>query len=330
MKHSHFLQGRRILKLSGLLFFFFIRISIAQKFVIPVLPDTQGEINHRPEMFTSQMEWLASQKDSLKIPIVLHVGDVVDFNNTVQYQRASDGFSILDNAKIPYAIAIGNHDTNAVGENSGSAAPGNANENLRTTSRFNSYFPAKRFTLQKDRFEVNKSDNATYTFKAGGLNWLVVTLEFCPRQGVVNWANQILNHYPNHNVIILTHFYLTPNGEISPNNAGYGDLTLQSVYDQLIKKHPNVLLVLSGHNDNSARRDDTGEKGNHIYSILQDYQFENYGNGLIRLLEIDPEASTISAKMYSPFLKQTLEDASQFTIQKVNFIPQKNNLKNKP
>lgn len=309
------------MKLSVFLLFLFGQLTFAQKFVIPVLPDTQGEINYQPAMFTSQMEWLANHRDSLRIPIVLHVGDVVDFNNTDQYQRASDGFSILDKAKVPYAITLGNHDTNAVGENSGSAAPGNTNENLRTTSRFNSYFPTGRFTLQKDRFEKNKSDNATYTFKAGGLNWLVITLEFCPRQAVVNWANQVLNHYPNHNVIILTHFFLTPQGQIAQSNAGYGDLTLQSVYDQLIKKHPNVLLVLSGHVDNTAWRDDTGEKGNHIYQILQDYQFDDNGGGLIRLLEIDPGAGTISAKMYSPFLKKTLEDASQFSFQNVKFIP---------
>lgn len=321
MKHKSFLLESRALILTALSLLFFTQLSIAQKFVIPVLPDTQGEINYQPEMFTSQMEWLASHRDSLRIPIVLHVGDVVDFNNTVQYQRASDGFSILDKARVPYAITLGNHDTNAVGENSGSAAPGNTNENLRTTSRFNSYFPTSRFMLQKDRFEKNKSDNATYTFKAGGLNWLVITLEFCPRQGAVNWADQVLNNYPSHNAIILTHFFLTASGEISPNNAGYGDLTLQSVYDQLIKKHPNVLLVLSGHNDNTAWRDDIGEKGNHICQILQDYQFENYGNGLIRLLEIDPEAGTISARMYSPFLKKTLEDNSRFTFQNVKFIP---------
>jgi len=307
-----------------LIFMFFIStFSFAQKFVIPVIPDTQGEVNYQPAMYTSQMEWLASHRDSLRIPIVLHVGDVVDYNNTVEYQRGSDGFSLLDKAKIPYAITLGNHDTGAVGENKESAAPGNTNKNLRNTSRFNSYFPMGRFTLQKDRFEANKSDNATYTFKAGGLNWLVIALEFCPRQGAVNWANQILDNYPNHNAIILTHYFLTAKGEISKDNAGYGDLTIQSVYDQLIKKHPNVILVLSGHVDNSAWRDDIGEKGNHIYQILQDYQFENNGGGYIRLLEIDPEAKTISAKMYSPHLKKTLEDASQFTFQNVQFIMKK-------
>jgi len=325
MKQICFSSGIR--NSTGLLIFVFFvsTFSFAQKFVIPVLPDTQGEVNYQPAMFTSQMEWLASHRDSLHIPIVLHVGDVVDYNNTIEYQRGSDGFSLLDKVKLPYAITVGNHDTGAVGENKESAAPENKHENLRNTSRFNSYFPTSRFTLQKDRFEANKSDNATYTFKAGGLNWLVIALEFCPRQGAVNWANQMMNNYPNYNVIILTHYFLTAKGEISKDNAGYGDLSIQSVFDQLVKKHSNILLVLSGHVDNSAWRDDIGEKGNHIYQILQDYQFEDNGGGFIRLLEIDPEAKTISAKMYSPFYNKTLNDQSTFSFSGVEFIKIKKN-----
>ncbi len=164
-----------------LICFFFVQVAFAQKFTIPILPDTQCEINYIPAMFTSQMKWIADKKDSLNIPIVLHVGDLVDFNSIDQYTRASEGFKILDNARIPYTITLGNHDTNAVGEKGGSAASGNVNANLRTTDRFNSYFPVKRFTAQQGRFEKNKSDNAFYTFNAGGLNWLVLTLEFCSR-----------------------------------------------------------------------------------------------------------------------------------------------------
>jgi 3',5'-cyclic AMP phosphodiesterase CpdA len=295
----------------------------AQKFTIPVLPDTQREINSKPEMFMSQMEWLAAHKDSLKIPIVLHVGDLVDFDNHDHYKRASEGFTILDRAKVPYAITLGNHDTEAVGEFSGSAAPGNVNANLRKTTKFNSYFPVKRFKLQKDRFEKAKSDNALYTFKAGGLKWLVLTLEFCARQEPVSWANQMIAKYPQHNVIILTHFHLTSKGEIASTNAGYGNLTVQSVYDQLISKHPNILLVLSGHVGTSAYRTDLGEKGNLIYQLLQDYQGEDLGGGYIRLLEIDPQAKTISAKMYSPYYRKTKTDFSQFSFSEVEFIRRK-------
>jgi hypothetical protein len=254
------------------------------------------------------------------MPMVLHVGDIVDFDNLKHWQTASRAFETLDKVKLPYALAVGNHDTSAVGEFSGSAAPGNVNANLRKTEKFNSFFPVRRFRSQKGRYEEGKSDNAFYTFKAGGLKWIVVTLEFCARPGPVEWANTVLRRFPRHNAIILTHFHLNSKGEINQDNAGYGDLTTQAVYDRMIKKHANVLMVLSGHVDTSAWRADKGEKGNTIYQILQDYQGQDAGGGFIRLLEIDTERGTIAARMYSPFYNTTKTDASQFKFSNVKFI----------
>ena len=281
-----------------------IQVVQAQKFVIGILPDTQVEVNTKPEMFMSQMNWLAAKRDSLNMSIVLHVGDIVDFNNVIHYERASDGFKILDDAKVPYAVCLGNHDTDAVGENSGSAAPGNTNTNLRQTLRFNSYFPVERFKYQKGRFEENKSDNAYYTFKAGGLDWLVVSLEFCARKEPVEWAGKVVAEHPNHNVIILTHYHLNGNGDISERNAGYGDLSPYEIYDMFIKKYPNILLVLCGHTGSSTWRNDRGDNGNRIYQILQDYQGENMGDGYLRLLEINPQRGSIMGKIYSPYNKK--------------------------
>jgi hypothetical protein len=294
--------------------------AFAEPFTLPVLPDTQVEVNRKPEMIESQLAWLVKNAAPMKMPIVLHVGDIVDFHNDMQWTRASTEFKVLDDAKIPYALAVGNHDTAAVGENSGSAAPGNVNANLRNTTKFNTYFPVARFTAQKGRYEEGKSDNAYYTFEAGGLKWLVLTLEFCARQGPVDWANEVIPKFPDHNVIILTHFHLTSKGEINQTNAGYGNLTSQSIFDQMIKKHPNVVLVLSGHVDTSAWRTDPGEKGNTIYQILQDYQGEDAGGGYIRLLDIDPDAGTIKARMYSPFYDKTKDDKSKFEITGIKFI----------
>lgn len=295
----------------------------AQKFVIGILPDTQVEVNIKPEMFMSQMNWLAAKHDSLKMPIVLHVGDIVDFNNVIHYERASLGFKILDDAKVPYAVCLGNHDTEAVGENSGSAAPGNTNANLRQTVKFNSYFPVERFRIQEGRFEEKKSDNAYYIFKAGGLKWLVMSLEFCARPAPVDWANTVIARYPKHNVIILTHFHLNAKGLIDERNAGYGDLSPQQVYDRFIKKHPNVRFVFCGHTGTSVSRADTGENGNQIYQILQDYQGQDAGGGYIRLLEVDTKAGTISGKMYSPYYNITKDDYSKISFTGVQFVGQK-------
>jgi hypothetical protein len=274
-------------------------------------------------MFMSQMRWIADKRDSLNIPIVLHVGDIVDFDNVDHYVKASAGFDILDKAAIPYALTLGNHDTEAVGEFSGSAAPGNTNLNVRKTSKFNTYFPVSRFTAQQGRFEEGKSDNAFYTFKAGGLDWMVVSLEFCARWQPVRWANRVIAEHPNHNVIILTHYHLNPNGDIAERNAGYGDLSPLEIYDLLIKKHPNILLVLSGHVGSSAYANGRGDQGNRIYQILQDYQGEDFGGGYIRLLEINPERRYISGKMYSPYYSKEKQDGSLINFRGVSFIQPK-------
>lgn len=300
--------------------FFYCALALAAPFTLPVLPDTQVAVNIKPEMLHSQVTWLAKNADALKMPIVLHVGDIVDWNNDKHWETASTAFKVLDEAKLPYALAVGNHDTAAVGEFSGSAAPGNVNANLRITTKFNSYFPVSRFPAQQGRYEADKSDNAYYTFEAGGLDWLVLTLEFCSRPGPVDWANEVAARFPKHNVIVLTHFHLTSKGEINKTNAGYGNLTTQAVYDRFIKKHANILMVLSGHVDSSAWRTDVGEKGNTIYQILQDYQGQDAGGGYIRLFNIDTQAGTISARMYSPFYDKTKDDASKFSFTGVKFI----------
>ncbi len=295
-------------------------LCLAQKFTIPVFPDTQGEVGGPSEMFTSQIKWIINQKDKLNIPMVLHVGDLVNFDNFNHWDVASSGFDLFDQHKIPYALAVGNHDTEAVGEYSGSAAPGNVNQNLRKTAKLNSYFPYSRFINQRGRYENDKIDNAYYTFKEGGTNWLVLSLEFCPRLGVINWAGDIASKYYNYNVIILTHYYLTSKGEIGQNNAGYGDFSPQDIFNRLVKKHPNILLVVSGHVVSSALKVDKGDAGNTIYQILQDYQNEDNGGGYLRLLTIDIDKSSISAEMYSPYYNKTRKDSSSFVINDVKFL----------
>lgn len=308
--------------LYGLIQLTFCISLFSQSFTIPVFPDTQGEIEENTEMFFSQIRWIKENREELNIPIVLHVGDVVDIDNYHQWDIASEGFDILDEAHIPYAIAVGNHDTRLVGRYDRRARAGNRNANLRITDKFNSYFPVHRFKLQRGRFEENKSDNAYYTFRAGDLNWLVLTLEHSPRRSAVNWAEGVIEDYPDHNVIILTHYFLRSGGIIGPSNQGYGDLSPQELNDLLIEDHPNILMVISGHTTASAYRVGEGKSGNKIYQILQDYQTAkyNFGDGLLRLLRIDPAAGEISAEMYSPYREEVKRDSSSFMFSEVEFI----------
>jgi hypothetical protein len=300
----------------------FTQLLVAQKFTLAIFPDSQYAISQKPELLTIQTQWLADKKDSLNLPFVLHVGDLVDWDTILHFERASNSFKILDDANINYAIAIGNHDTPAVNTYNGSAAPGNTRERLRMTEKFNTYFPVERFKAQQGRYEEGKSDNSYHTFEAGGLKWLVMVLEMCARNQMISWANSVIPNYPDHNVIFLTHVHLNSSGQVDPTNSGYGDNSPNTIFFNLMRKHANVRFVFCGHYSSarSKHRVDPGEKGNKIYQMLQDYATDNQGNAYLRLLDIDVAAGTIEAKMYSPYLNTTRNDFSKFTYTGVEFV----------
>ncbi len=310
----------RLTSLFSLLISLVVYTSSAQKFTLPVLPDTQHEVGSKPEMFFSQIDWLIREKDKLKIPMVLHVGDVVQLDHFNEWEIASEGFDKLDAQHIPYVIAVGNHDTDIYGPDAKTDPNPNLDQRIRNTDKYNSYFPSQRFSHQRGRFEAGKSDNAYYTFRAGGINWLVVSLEFCPRLAAIHWAGDVIKSYPKHNVIVLTHYYLTSKGDIGQQLGKYGDFTPQVLFDKLIKKYANIRFVLSGHVTTSALKVDQGEHGNKIYQVLQDYQGEDFGGGYIRLFDFDLEKGTVEARMYSPYYNKTKEDESRFKLEGIEFI----------
>lgn len=288
-------------------------------FTLVAVPDTQRETNYYPARFTNRLEWLAANKDRLDLRFVMQVGDLVDWDTPdhIQYVRASEGMKLLENAGLPYAIAVGNHDTGVVCPG-GSACPGDTHALLRDTSTLNSFFPASRFKALKGAYEPGKLDNAFHTFSAGGVEWLVLNLELWARTPVVNWAKTVLANHPKHNVIVITHSHLSSSGTISGSNGGYGDNSPQYIFDNLLKVYPNVRLVLSGHTGTTGYRVDTGDNGNKIYQILQTYHDMN--TNPLRLLEIDTAQGTIKTRVYSPYTNEQKNDGSAFTITGVNWV----------
>lgn len=308
----------------------------AEKFVIVVLPDTQGETAQTPPShYTSQMNWIVNNKTALNIKYVLHVGDVVNwdtpFSNPPHYMyvHGSNGFNQLFNAGIPYAIAIGNHDTAAVGGKNpdgsccycgGSAGCGDVRANARDTSTYNAFFPISRFTTVRDRYELGKMDNAYHTFSVGGLNFLVINAELDPRQGALDWMKSVVATHPQHNVIYITHNYLTDSGARA-GGVGYADLTPQVVWDQLLKTYGNMRFVFCGHLCTAGQRVEAGVNGNTVYQMLSDYQCEGTGNGWLRIVEIDTVAATMSVKTFSPVLNSYKTDAkNQFSFSGIDFV----------
>lgn len=276
---------------------------VETEFTFIAVPDTQQENSGQTrseQLFRTRMQWIVANRDALNIKFMVQNGDLVDWDDETNshYVRADAGLDVLDNAGFPYALCIGNHDTAAV-MYGGSAAPGNVNLNLRNSSTFNSYFPLSRFPNIQGVYEAGKVDNAYRYFSAGGLDFLVMNLEFCARAGVYPWADAVIKAHPHHNVIIFAHYILESSGAVSGSNAGYGDTSATTMYNAIIRDNPNVKFTFSGHVGTWAANTSTsGTTGHKTYHILDCWHDIN--SNPTRICTFNVPAKTFTSQVYDP------------------------------
>lgn len=283
-------------------------------FTVAVLPDTQYYTYRRPagghpDIFLRQAEWIAENAARENIVLALHLGDITDHNRPSQWEVAQRSLRLLDGV-VPYVLTIGNHDMGADGR-------ADSRETL-----FNEYFPPAQYAPQPGRgglFHPDELQNSYYLFSLGGDDYLVLALEFLPRDEVLEWANAVAAAHPDHRVIVITHYYTSRQG--SPA-MGYGDYAIQSgppgsvnsgeeVWQKFLRKHPNIFMVLSGHlyHDAVPREVRRGDHGNPVYQLLFDYQgAANGGDGWLALLRFFPERQRIGVAVYSPYLGAFKDD----------------------
>lgn len=306
-----------------------VRPQLADKnsFSMILLPDPQSYIKFdaNQPLFELQTAWIVNNQDSLNIKGVLCTGDLVEQNETrmpdgvngnqtseEQWQAASRAFERLDN-KVPYVICTGNHDY------------GYYRAENRLT-RFPEYFPSERnncwrktlVETGRDSRGIPTLENAAYEFITD--TWgklLVISLEFAPRDEALEWAKQVTEKpaYKNHKVIILTHSYLSGEGErrvkegyaISPANYG------EAIWQKLVYPSKNICMVINGHEceiadykDNVSFRTDKNAAGKNIPQMMFNAQTADgqwHGNGgdcWIRIMEFMPDGKTIRIRTFSP------------------------------
>lgn len=301
---------------------------------IVLLPDTQTYAEKYPEVLDSQINWVA--RNAKQIAFVMQQGDLTQNNNDKEWKVIQNSFSKL-NGKVPYVLAAGNHD---MGSADGKFA------DVRNSTLFNNYFPYSQMSSLpgfSGVAEEGKMDNAYYIFKTGKINWLVITLEFGPRNSILNWAGSVIEKYPNHSVIINTHSYMYsdstrqgPGDNWRPQAYGVGKDTGDSsvndgeqIWDKLVKDHSNVRFVFSGHvlNTGVGTLVSINSKGFPVYQMLANYQegvtgSVKGGNGWLRILDLDYKKKTLNVSTYSPYINKYKEEpAQQFIIENIYFKP---------
>jgi hypothetical protein len=271
----------------------------ATTFSFAVIPDTQPEVKADDPRTDQRIAWLVSHRDELNLQWVLHSGDVQDWDTPdhQQWVSMSTRFRALGAAGIPFIASPGNHDTAAVCEG-GSACPGaDATVTVRDTTLWNTYYPPSYFGFE-GLAEPGKSDNGFRTFRAGGEDWLVLSLELWPRAEIVDWAEGVVASHPHHNVIVLTHMFLEGDGSVSQTNGGYGATSPKQLWDAL-KGFPNVVMTFSGHTGQVVSESKPATDGHRVGMFLQAMHAPD--TNPVRIVTVDTAAGTITTQVRSSY-----------------------------
>jgi hypothetical protein len=281
-------------------------------FTVVALPDTQGYSMRVPESYIAQTKWIVEQKKKRNIASVVHLGDITNNNTHDQWQNAQAAMKLLD-GEVPYFFTLGNHD---YGPNGGAKD--------RTTF-FHQYFPREKYSNRSDfggsyDRELERFDNGYYFFNGGGRDFMVLSLEFGPRNDVVRWANEVVDKHADKSVILITHAFVYYD-DTRYDWAKYGPKQLwnphsypvamatdqdvhdgQELWDKLISRHKNFVMTINGHvcGDGLGRVETKLENGQMLPQLLCDYQImPRGGDGWLRLLEFRPDHKTVKVYDYS-------------------------------
>jgi hypothetical protein len=272
---------------------------------LAVLPDTQVYSLRYPGLFYAQTGWIARNHDRLNIKYVLQLGDVVNNNTHREWRNAREAMSLLDGV-VPYAICPGNHDYGPSGDAS-----------TRDTL-LNDYFPYDAISAWPTfggAMVEGRLDNTYHLFEAGGRKWIIIALEWAPRDETIAWADDVMSAHPDHTGILITHAYMNnndlrydhtdtehpqhynPHDYRTPGTINDGE----ELWNKLVKKH-DFLLVLNGHvlGDGTGYLASTNDHGDACQQMLSNYQMRDLGGeAYMRLLEFQPDGRTIQVKTYS-------------------------------
>lgn len=175
-------------------------------FTLIALPDTQYYAASYPQILNSQMQWIIANASALNIQLVLGLGDIVNNGgDTTQWGNADTAYKQLDAGQIPYFAALGNHDYDA----------NNPGGRTSATKNFNFYFGPSRYTASnywrtpywQGSFPSGSNENFYGVVNINGQDFLILALEFYPRDISLSWASQVIQNNLDKQVIIITHSY---------------------------------------------------------------------------------------------------------------------------
>lgn len=200
----------------------------------------------------------------------------------------------LEQAGVPYSVMTGDHDVVEL----------YTEDRLRDGRElFTQYFGRERAARQATFIERDVTGlNEAHRFSALGQGFLLLTLDWCPSDQSLDWAQGMLDRYPHLPTILASHNIVDlVNGQ--PVLSTRRNDTGVRLWNRLIRRNDQIFLTLNGHNHGSGHLRMTNDLGHPVDLLLINYQTEYAGgNGLLRLLELDLARGRLEAFTYSPWV----------------------------
>ena len=275
-----------------------------------VLGDTQEANLKHPDCFSGIYNWILENAEKYNTKFVFGLGDITDTNTDAEWERAVTEINKLDGYLL-YSIIRGNHDSQA---------------------KFNKYFPFSEYGDNVSGSMEGNMLNTYQKFNVGNVKYLVLNLDVGAPDNVLEWANEVVAANPDRNVIVTTHGYLYRGGSpiVSTDNVPIADYAKvndvkvtgnngDEMWDEFIKKHENIVLVLSGHIacDSVVTAQTAGENGNIVTQMLIDPQGndsgEEGGAGLVAMLHFSEDGKNVQLRYYSTAKKAYYLTENQYS-----------------
>ena len=252
-------------------------------FSVVALPDTQWYSEKFPATFPAQTAWIVSNRAPQNIVFVTHLGDLVQTAiNPVEWECADRAMSILD-GQVTYSVCRGNHDVG--------------------TADYPRYFGGARYAHMAGYLGCSSnSANHAQTFRGGGYEFLHIAVDYGATGEALPWAQAVLRAHPGWPTIVSTHDYMGLGGK-TPNGW--------AIWESLIRRNPQIFVVLNGHVHGEYRQVATNDAGRAVLQMLSDYQDgPNGGDGYLRILRFNVASNRLDVRTYSPVLNAYSTNAS--------------------
>ena len=288
-----------------------------------VIPDTQimveNDVVNGQTNTAKLFDWIVANQEAKNIQFVFGLGDITDNNNEAEWTLAQAQHQKLMDAGIPYSAVRGNHDLSWYGKDKEA-------ENY-TVDDYTNYMGTTAYRAQFGGFYNDDNiANSWRTLQVGDVKYLLITLDYGANDAALNWASGIIYQHPDHNVIITTHAYLfrdgttLDDGDLVPPSANGGVNDGDDMWEKLVSKHENIVLVMSGHDpqENIIVSRTNGDNGNVVTAMLidaQDAEAQEGSMGMVALLHFSADGRNVQVEYYSTSKEKYFKAENQFSLE---------------